>query len=605
MSDVIKLLPDAVANQIAAGEVVQRPSSVVKELLENAIDAGAKNITLLVKEGGKQLIQVIDDGFGMSETDARMCFERHATSKIVQADDLQHIRTMGFRGEAMASIAAVAQVELSTRRAEEELGTLVRIEGSTIKAHEPVSHPQGTQTLVKNLFFNVPARRKFLKSNPVELHHIMDVFQQIALGHPEIAFRFFQNDIETFNLPAGKLSQRIAGLFGRKYSEQIAPVKEETEYLSIRGYIGKPENHKRTRGEQFFYLNKRFIKNNYLHHALVSAYEGLLPADTFPFYAIFLEMDPGDIDINVHPTKTEVKFADERTAYAMVNSAVRHALNTQMLAPTLDFEGSTQAFHALTGGMPSPVSRPESKPFSPPAFQSGKSAMLARGLEQMEKFWQPLPAAQPQAHREEAFIVSAKPLAKEETIKPNADATFQIHGAFIVCQVKSGMMLIHQQRAYERIFFERNLLALDKQPYGSQQLIFQQVVELSKADLALLIESKDEIHRLGLEFDLFGADSIVVRGVPAEMQQMSEKALIEGLVEQIKYQTNVLKVGRREALARAMAKRAVPRNGLLLTDTERKALVDQLFACKNPEHAPGGEKIIKLLTLQELEGFVA
>jgi DNA mismatch repair protein MutL len=601
MHDIIKLLPDAVANQIAAGEVVQRPASVVKELLENAIDAGSKNISLIVKDGGRTLIQVIDDGWGMSETDARMCFERHATSKILHADDLQHIRTMGFRGEAMASIAAVAQVELSTRRSEDELGTFIRIEGSSVKNLEPISHPQGTQTLVKNLFFNVPARRKFLKSNPVELHHIIDVFQQIALGNPEIGFKFFQNDMETYNLPPGKLHQRIAGLFGKRYAEQIAPVKEQTEYLSIQGYIGKPENNKRTRGEQFFFLNKRFIKNNYLHHALVSAYEGLLPADTFPFYAIFLEMDPGEIDINVHPTKTEVKFADERTAYALVHSAVRHALNTQMLAPSLDFDGSTQAFHAFTH-LDNSHPKSQERPFSTPTFGSGRSALSSKGLNEMEKFWQPLPATQPKTN-EEIFNQASAQITIQEPIKPNTDATFQIHGAFIVCQVKSGMLLIHQQRAYERIFFERYQSALDKQPFGSQQLIFQQVVELSKPDMALLIENKDEIHKLGLEFDALGTDSIVVRGVPIDMQQVSEKALIEGLVEQIKYQTHVLKVSKREALARAMAKRAVPKYGMPLTDTERKSLVDQLFACENPEHAPGGEKIITLLKLNELENF--
>jgi DNA mismatch repair protein MutL len=338
MLDIIQLLPDSIANQIAAGEVVQRPSSVVKELLENSIDAEATQVQLIVREAGKTLIQVIDNGKGMSETDARMCFERHATSKIRTSDDLFKIRTMGFRGEAMASIAAVSQVELKTRRNTDELGTMVRIEASELKAQEAISTPEGTNLLVKNLFYNVPARRNFLKSNPVEMRHIIDEFQRVALSNPDIAFSLYHNDAEIYNLPSGKLSRRIVDLFGKSYREQLAPCEEETSFVTVRGFVGKPQFAKKTRGEQFFFANNRFIKNSYLNHAVMSAFEGLMPEGSHPFYVLFIEIDPVHIDINVHPTKTEIKFDDERTVYAIVQAAVRKSMSQHNLAPSLDFD---------------------------------------------------------------------------------------------------------------------------------------------------------------------------------------------------------------------------------------------------------------------------
>ncbi|MEQ8811903.1 MAG: DNA mismatch repair endonuclease MutL, partial [Imperialibacter sp.] len=337
MSDIIRLLPESLANQIAAGEVVQRPASAVKELLENSVDAGATSIQLIVKEAGKQLIRVIDNGVGMSETDARMSFERHATSKLRTPEDLFRIQTKGFRGEALASIAAVAQVELKTKRKESELGSFICIEGSEIKKQEPCVTPQGSTVSVKNLFFNVPARRNFLKSNPVEMRHIIDEFQRVALAHPGIAFSLHQNDLPVYQLEEGKLSGRIIGLFNKNYREQLVPVDESTDQIKIHGYIGKPEFSKKTRGEQFFFINNRYIKNNYLNHALTSAFEGLLSADTHPFYVLFIDMNPSKIDINVHPTKTEVKFEDERLIYGVVKSAIRQALGAHNIAPSLDF----------------------------------------------------------------------------------------------------------------------------------------------------------------------------------------------------------------------------------------------------------------------------
>ena len=337
MSDIIRLLPDHLANQIAAGEVVQRPASVVKELLENSIDAGATEITLIIKESGKSLIQVVDNGKGMSITDARMCFERHATSKIQTTEDLFSIRTMGFRGEAMASIAAVAQVELKSRRAEDELGVLINIEGSEVKGQEPTSHPIGTCISVKNLFFNVPARRNFLKSNAVEMRHVVDEFHHVALAYPNVSMSLHQNDLEMYALLPSKLSKRIVNIFGRKYQDQMASCEEETDVIKVWGYVGKPESAKKTRGEQFFFTNHRYIKSSYLNHAVITAFEGLLQEGTFPFYTLFIEIDPKHIDINVHPTKTEIKFDDERTVYAIVKAAVKQALGTHNIAPAIDF----------------------------------------------------------------------------------------------------------------------------------------------------------------------------------------------------------------------------------------------------------------------------
>src|SRR5688572_23245704 len=386
MADIIRLLPEYLANQIAAGEVVQRPASVVKELLENAVDAGATNIQLIVKEAGKQLIQVVDNGSGMSETDARMSFERHATSKIKSTEDLFRIMTMGFRGEALASIAAVAQVELKTRKVENDTGTKLVVEGSEIVEQTPVAVPEGTSLCVKNLFFNVPARRNFLKTNAVEMRHILDEFQRIALANPQIAFTLIQNDSEVYNLPAGKLSQRIVSLFGSNYKEQMASVEEITDVLQVKGYIGKPEFSKKTRGEQFFFVNNRFIKSAYLNHAVINAYEGLLPKDSHPFYVLFLEIDPQSIDINVHPTKTEIKFEDEKTIYAIVQAAVKKTLGTHNIAPSLDFSGDVN-FAPLQPARLTPTASPDfgkyEKAKSYNAIVSGQKSANTKNWEQL------------------------------------------------------------------------------------------------------------------------------------------------------------------------------------------------------------------------------
>jgi len=631
MNDIIQLLPDSIANQIAAGEVVQRPASVVKELLENAVDAHAKHIQLIVKDAGRTAIQVIDDGVGMSETDARMCFERHATSKIKQANDLFAIRTMGFRGEAMASIAAVAQVELRTRQQVNEIGTQIRIEASELKIHEPVSTPVGTHICVKNLFFNVPARRNFLRSNAVEMRHILDEFQHVALAHPEIGFSMYQNDLETYLLPAGKLSQRIVNMFGKSYRDQLIPCQEGTDYVAITGYLGKPEFAKKTRGEQFFFVNKRYVRHNHLHHAIMTAYEGLLPDESFPFYTLFIEIDPAHIDINVHPTKTEIKFDDERAIYAVVQSAVRKALGMHHLSPALDFDQSTSfMFPSATereGG--SPVARDTiSSPSSPKnnGGNSGKSNLSVITIESdmrrqnnrknwtalYEDFQQSFPEEHVKHEQSEQIVLTlesrvnrlpgdpvsspAEPLDKETL-------AYQMHQSYIVSQVSNGMMLIDQRAAHERILYEKFLHTLSKRNGTSQQILFPKVVELNPPDFELVMEITEEIKNLGFEIGVLGRNTVAVQGIPADVPDGNEKELLEGLIEQFKWHQSELNLGRRENIARSLAKRSAIKHGHKLTTTEMQTLISQLFASSNPNYAPDGTPTLVILTLDKIGSF--
>ncbi|NBA76140.1 DNA mismatch repair endonuclease MutL [Emticicia sp. ODNR4P] len=633
MLDIIQLLPDSIANQIAAGEVVQRPSSVVKELLENSIDAEATQVQLIVREAGKTLIQVIDNGKGMSETDARMCFERHATSKIRTSDDLFKIRTMGFRGEAMASIAAVSQVELKTRRSTDELGTMVRIEASEHKAQEAISTPEGTNLLVKNLFYNVPARRNFLKSNPVEMRHIIDEFQRVALSNPDIAFSLYHNDAEIYNLPSGKLSRRIVDLFGKSYREQLAPCEEETSFVTVRGFVGKPQFAKKTRGEQFFFANNRFIKNSYLNHAVMSAFEGLMPEGSHPFYVLFIEIDPVHIDINVHPTKTEIKFDDERTVYAIVQAAVRKSMSQHNLAPSLDFDTninySNQFFSFNNAPTPTSTAVPSKmnqadfdseRPFAKPEMSSREKSNLSNwnklyeGLDNtVESFEQKrveqssfnfrneedYPESQPFTLKSKANdLLESRPLRSSQ----DSDATtFQIHNRYIISQVKSGMLLIDQRAAYERILYEKFVQYLQKNNGTSQQLLFPSTIKLTPADFHLLVEIQDEVRNLGFDLSVIGHDSFIVNGIPADSPDENEQALIEGLLEQFKRNESELHLDRVENLARSMAKRSAGRFGMSrLSNQEMNTLVEQLFASSNPSYSPSGELTMKILGLAEI-----
>jgi DNA mismatch repair protein MutL len=625
MTNVIQLLPENVANQIAAGEVVQRPSSVVKELMENAIDAGASQIKLILRDAGKTLIQVVDDGCGMSETDARMCFERHATSKIREARDLFEIKTMGFRGEAMASIAAVAQVEMRTRRAVDELGTRVLVEDSTVKTHEPCQAPVGTSISVKNLFFNVPARRNFLKSDPVEMRHILDEFQRIAVAHPDLFFSMHQNDQETFHLPPGNLRQRIVKIFGEAANKKLVPVHEETDILKISGFVGKPDYFKKSRGEQLFFVNKRFIKSSYLHHAVVGAFEEMLPPDTYPLYVLFLEIAPGRIDINVHPTKQEIKFDDEKLVYNYLKVTVRHALGAYSITPTLDFE-QEPAFQATP--TPSPSLRSEGHRSGAVRDYTPKNPdhLADQNLRNWQRLYEGLDLLDSKASADADTGQSHSVMPSDATAyasqgtfdvrssdEPNAlddesgsfskgqKEPYQIHGQYIVSQIKSGFLLIDQQAASERILFERYLEALRQQPVATQQALFPKNIELPPADATLLRAILPEVNRLGFDIAEFGGDAFIIHGTPSDMGAgQTEELLLERLLTQ--YKNNLdLELGTQENLARAMARSAALKRGQPLGATEMQDLIDQLFACASPYRSPTGRTCFITFELDELQ----
>ena len=611
MLDIIQLLPDAIANQIAAGEVVQRPASVVKELLENAIDAQATEIQLIVKDSGKALIQVVDNGLGMTETDARMCLERHATSKIRKSEDLFSIKTMGFRGEAMASIAAVAQVEIRTKTADQELGSMIMVEASEVKEQQLVAAEKGTSVCVKNLFYNVPARRNFLKSNPVEMRHIMDEFQRVALANPLVRFTLHQNNQETYNLPTGKLGQRIVNLFGKNYQQQMATCEEHTDHLQVKGYIGKPESAKKTRGEQFFFVNNRFIKSNYLNHAVTNAYEGLIVKGSYPFYVLFIEIDPARIDVNVHPTKTEIKFDDERTVYAIVRAAVKQALGTHNISPSIDFAFDTNFNKPISinvGNSPGISSKDSDY------TQFRSTPQQKSNLEQWETLYDGLEKsalnydAEPDNEQQTVTIESAaNDLGEENTVELPINVSeaskiiFQLHQQYLVTQVKSGMLLVDQQAAHERILFEQYSEYIDRHSGASQQCLFPQNVELSPADYALILDMKEEIQALGFIFDIFGKQSIVINGIPADVLSGNEKVLFEGLIEQFKYNQSTLSISNRENLARSLAKRSAVKQGKRLEQEEMHMMIDKLFACKSPNYAPDGKVTYKVLSMSDLE----
>ncbi len=617
MSDIIKLLPDAIANQIAAGEVVQRPASVVKELLENAIDAASTYVCVVVKEAGKTLVQVTDNGIGMTQNDARMCFERHATSKINTAEDIFRIKTLGFRGEALASIAAVAQVTMITRRKEDELGTQVVVEASAFKGSEPVAVEPGTSISVKNLFYNIPARRNFLKSNSVEMHHITEEFIRVALAYPHLTFELYQQDTQTFHLTPGKLSARIADLFGDNSQQHLLSCQEETPHVKIKGYIGKPEFARRTRGQQYFFINQRFIKSNYLNHAVMSAYEALLPEDCFPFYVLFIEIDPAHIDVNVHPTKTEIKLEDERTVYAIIRAAVKRSLGTNLITPTTDEEDNpfpafnpTNTDRTLAGWQRNPGD-------DATTFQGTsvlKSSNMRKwsnsfeGSQEKSYFDFSEGATSPEAEKEVTFQSAANRIPAsgslfQESPHGNSEPPFQIHNSYIATQVKSGLMIIDQQAAHERILFEQYSLALEKRSAISQQSLFPQSIMLDPADVALVQELKDEIQALGFDFTLFGKNTVVINGIPADIKGGHETEILEGLLEQYKYNQSKLSLSRRDNVARSIARRMAVRRGQKLGAAEMIALIDRLFACINSNYAPDGKKTFYILELNTIADF--
>ncbi|MEJ6981849.1 DNA mismatch repair endonuclease MutL [Pedobacter sp. P351] len=610
MSDIIQLLPDSVANQIAAGEVVQRPASAVKELIENAIDSGAGKIQLIIKDAGKSLIQVIDDGCGMSVTDARMCFERHATSKIRRAEDLFSIRTMGFRGEAMASIAAIAQVELKTRKHEDELGTSICIEGSEVIKQEPVSCPAGTSICIKNLFYNIPARRNFLKGNPVELRHIIDEFQRVAFSHPEIFFTFHHDANEIFHLPQASLKQRIVHIFGSSYNQKLVPVEENTSIIGLKGFIGKPEFAKKTRGEQYFFVNKRFIKDPYLNHAVSKAYEELLPDDSYPLYVLFIDIDPAKIDINVHPTKTEIKYQDEKSIYAIIRSAVKRSLGQYNITPTLDFNQETGFNNMITEKahadiVPPAISfNPDFNPFQAEKKQEREipyMRSMGGDRQDVSKNWGSLyDIVKTPVSEQQQFEL--EPENKDKAIlKHGEKQLFQLHNRYIISQIKSGFMLVDQQAAHERILYERFLQQLETHQGASQQSLFPQTVSLGAVDFELVKELLPDIQSLGFQVREFGKNTFIVEGIPADIgSNISEVEMLEHLLEGFKNNFSLLKLNKRDNLARTLAKNAAIKSGVNLSQAEMNNLIDQLFACQSPNISLYGKPVIITFTLEEL-----
>lgn len=617
MADIIQLLPDAIANQIAAGEVIQRPASVVKELLENSIDAGSSTIKLVVKDAGKTLLQIIDNGCGMSETDARMSFERHATSKIRKAKDLFAIRTMGFRGEAMASIGAIAQVEMRSRRQSDEFGTRLVVEGSSVKLQEPCQCAAGTSISVKNLFFNVPARRNFLKSNSVEMRYIIEEFQRIVIAHPDIFFSLHHNNTEVFHLPVGNLRQRIVNVFGNNCNKKLVPVSEQTDALILNGYVSKPEFAKKTRGEQYFFVNNRFIKSGYLNHAIMSAYEELLPADTFPLYVIFLDIDPARIDINVHPTKQEIKFDDERLVYNYLKVAVRHALGQYSITPTLDFEQEiaiTKSSSDFGRSRPNVQSNSVGSKVNSNANNASNSNPSNRESSNLRN-WQKLYDGLDEFDKEEP---SVEPTVDSVTIEskwsessPIDDQAgsfsrqqkqpYQIHGHYIVNQIKSGFLLVDQQAAHERILYERYLTALNNKQVTTQKRLFSKTITLSPADTPVLQELLPQIQLLGFDIQDFGKNSFVIHGIPANLPESTdEQQLVETLLEQFKSNLE-LKLNIQESIARSMATSAAIKRGQMLSAAEMQELIDQLFACEVPYKSPRGNHCFVTYELDDLK----
>jgi DNA mismatch repair protein MutL len=584
MADIIQLLPDAIANQIAAGEVVQRPSSVVKELMENAVDAGATHIKVIIKDAGKQSIQIIDDGAGMSPTDARMSFERHATSKINKAEDLFAIRTLGFRGEALASIAAVAQVDLKTRQHDQEVGTHIVIEGSNVIKQEICETTPGTNIQIKNLFFNIPARRKFLKSNTVELRHILDEFQHVALAHPEIYFEAFHNNTETYHLPPGTLRKRIVNLFGKAINDKLVPVEEETDLCHITGFIGKPDSAKKSRGEQFFLINDRFIKSHYLNHAVLMAYESLINPGTFPFYLLSIKMPPDRLDINVHPTKQEIKFEDEKLTYNIIKSAVRHTLSQYNIAPSIDFDRDP-----VFSGAPQPSIPSSGKIIIPSSF----SRELP--VDSWEELYQGLEKQSPK--------VSMAVTPELEHLDAAADTKepIQLHQTYILSQIKSGFLIIDQQHAHERIFYEKYLHQIREAPAATQKLIFPKTLTVSRSEIDMMENIMPFLQNLGFDVENFGKDTFILHGIPAHLSNLgADESLFDELLEQFRMNVN-LDWSEEKKLALSLAKSAGIKRGKALSIIEMQAIIDQLFACEVPFKTPLGKKCFITFELDQLE----
>lgn len=610
-ASIIQLLPDHVANQIAAGEVVQRPASVVKELLENAVDAKASDIKLIVKEAGKTLVQVIDNGLGMNTIDARLCFERHATSKIRQAEDLFDLHTKGFRGEALASIAAIAHVEMKTKQDQEELGNHIVIEGSKLVTQEVAVLPKGTSFAVKNLFFNIPARRNFLKSETVEFRHVMDEFQRVALAHPSISFTLIHNGSELYNLPSSNIRQRIVAIFSGKTNEKLVPVSEDTELVKIAGFVGKPEYAKKSRGEQFFFVNDRYIKSAYLHHAIMNAYEGLLKEGNQPSYFLYLQVPPHTIDINIHPTKTEIKFDDEHSLYAILRSAVKHSLGQFNVAPVLDFERDSNLdtpYQYKDKEADFPTIQVDSG-FNPFATEKPSKSLASFGSYKKETThsnWESLYVGLKQDTEEiSSFSFESEEvtgtLFDEGAVETSTNSTYQIHKKYIVSTIKSGMLVINQKRAHQRILYEQFLTNITIQKAASQKLLFPLELYFSSDEMQLLSELRLTLENTGFVFDAFNSDAIQISGLPVLMAESEVSIVLEELISNLQNEVPESSFSQSDTIAKSMAKSLAVKTGTYLTEKEQENLVNSLFACKEPNVSPFQKPTFITLTVEDLD----
>ena len=617
MADIIKLLPDHVANQIAAGEVVQRPASVVKELLENALDAGASEITLVIKEAGKTLVQVIDNGMGMSNADARLCFERHATSKITSAEDLFSLHTKGFRGEALASIAAIAHVELKTRTETSEVGTKISIEGSQVIEQESVVSLTGTTISVKNLFYNIPARRNFLKSNTVETRHIIDEFHRVVLAHPQVSFTMLANGSDVFKLPESNLRQRIVNVFGAKSNEKLVPVSEETEIIKINGFVLKPDFAKKGRGGQFFFVNNRFIKSLYLHHAVLSAFEGLIKEGTTPGYFLFLDVDPKSIDINIHPTKTEIKFDDEQALYAILRSTIKHSLGQFSIGPVLDFNREAELDTPYDYNKKSPVAPiiDVDKEFNPFQKESTKGRGAVPYQKEKGASWESLYVglnegfgSVPRSANESANSVEMHFESDEVTgtlfddeSEAAGQTTFQLQKKYIISPIKSGLMIIHQHLAHQRVLYEELLKNITVQEAVSQQLLFPLCFNLAKPDVEILKKIQEQLEHTGFVFAALKDDIVEIEGIPVTVAESQIEKILEQLVNDIREEVPDAGFSQNDLLAKSMAKSMAIKTGVSLSREEREHLVNQLFACKEPSFAPNNRAVLITMDVNDFD----
>jgi len=632
---IIQVMSDRLANQIAAGEVVQRPASVEKELVENAIDAGASSIEVILKDAGSTLVQVIDDGCGMSAEDAVRCFERHATSKIQSVDDLERIRTLGFRGEALASIAAVAQVELKTKRVEDDAGTLVTVEGGEIVERRPCAVPDGTSVAVRNLFYNIPARRNFLKTPATELKHLTTTAQFLALANPRIAFRVEHDGHEHYDLTAAEaedphaaLKHRVLGLFGDEHADELVPVEDSSSDLTVTGFVGEPSFHRKTRGEQFLFVNERYVKDRYLSHAVKKAYGDVLPDGAFPFFALFLTMDPRRVDVNVHPQKAEVKFDDQSGIYGFLRSAVRRALGRVHATPQMEGEEDTdESDQSPSGSGPlrnrgsrsrptptsfqprrssdeegasgNPSSRSGSSPHSVPSprspsrdRQSNDDSSVSPG-EQSDELYRP-----PEAASDEKSDMGAT--GEESEAETDRRPVWGLHDTYIVTPTDTGMMLVDQRAAHVRVLYEQNQRRLQQEQGTSQQLLFPHTVELSPTDADLLDDLLSDLRALGFEVETMSGRTVAVRGVPTDVPDGDEGGILEEILEQYKSEQDTVEDERRDQLARTMAQKSAVRRGQPLSESERRSLLDDLFECEMPYADPTGTPTLAKWSMEEI-----